>query len=107
MIEGHSGRAGPDRCGILARGSKRMPNSGECGAAGATTVQEYLNDEFFRCEQDLRRLTLQLSIDRDYVGSPEAEAGEIDYFRLQVQLEQLEVEFLTRRLGILKRWQRL
>lgn len=71
------------------------------------TVQEYLNDEVFRCEQDIRRLTLQLSIDRDYVESPDAELAEIDYFRLQVQLEQLEVEFLTRRLGILKSWRRL
>jgi hypothetical protein len=84
-----------------------MPNSEECVVAGGAAVQEYLNDEFHRCQQDLRRLTLQLSIDRDYVESPETEPGETDYFRLQVQLEQLEVEFLTRRLGILKRWRRL
>jgi hypothetical protein len=83
-----------------------MPNRGECRVAGAAMVQEYLNYEVSQCEQDIRRLTLQLSIDRDYVESPEAEPREVDYFRLQVQLEQLEVEFLTCRLGILKRWQR-
>jgi hypothetical protein len=85
---------------------KLMPSRVEWCIAEAETVQEFLNRHVARCEHELHGLALQLSIDRDYVESLEAEPGEIDYFRLQVELEQLEVEFLNNRLAILKRWQR-
>ena len=84
---------------------KRVPNGGDCAIDAAATVQGYLNYEIAKCEHDLKCLAMQLSIDRDYVGSPEAEPAEVDYYRLQVQLEQVELEFLSRRLGILKLWQ--
>ena len=83
-----------------------MPDIMACRMTGSETVRKYLRSEVSQCEQELRRLTLQLSIDREYVESPEAQTGEIDHFRLQVELEQLELEFLNSRLAILKRWQR-
>ena len=83
-----------------------MPNGGDCRIDHAARESEYLDHEILSCEQEIKRLTLQLSIDRDYVASADAEPGEINYFRLQVQLEQLELEFLGRRLGILTGWQR-
>ena len=83
-----------------------MPNTVAHRITGAETVRKYLNVQVSQCEQELRRLTLQLSIDREYVESLEAQPGEVDHFRLQVELEQLELEFLNSRLAILKRWQR-
>jgi hypothetical protein len=82
-----------------------MRNNAACRSTGVAMVHEYLGHEITRCEQDIKALGLQLSIDRDYVESPDAEPGEIDYYRLQVQLEQVELEFLNRRLEILKLWQ--
>jgi hypothetical protein len=83
-----------------------MPNDGDGRIDRVAKVRDYVDRQISECERDIRRLTLQLSVDRDYVESPEAEPGEIDYFRLQVQLQNLEVEFLTRRLAILREWQR-
>ncbi len=81
-----------------------MPNGGDCPYRGMQTVSKYLAREIPECERDLKRLMLQLSIDRDYVESPEAEPREVEYFRLQVQLEQMEVDYLQRKLGLLKSW---
>lgn len=83
-----------------------MPNDGDGRVERIAAVRDYVDHQISECQRDIKRLTLQLSVDRDYVESPEAESGEIDYFRLQVQLQNLEVEFLTRRLAILKEWQR-
>ena len=86
-----------------------MPNGGYWAGRRidhAARLSDYLDLEISQCQQEIKRLRLQLSIDRDYVESPEAEPGEIDYFRLQVQLEQLELEFLGRRLGVLTKWAR-
>lgn len=83
-----------------------MPNGGDYLIDRLATVRDYVEHEISECQQDIKRLTLQLTIDRDYVESPEAMPGEVDYFRLQVQLEQMEVEFLNNRLAILKSWQR-
>ncbi len=64
----------------------------------------YLDQAIAECERRISRLGFQLSVDVGYVDSPEADPGDVDYYRCQVELQRLEEDYLRRRLAVLQRW---
>jgi hypothetical protein len=67
-------------------------------------LREYLDRAIKEFERGVWIREMQLTIDRGYVESSDADPADIDYYRCQVELNALEREGLQGRLVILKEW---
>ena len=62
----------------------------------------FVETEIQECVDRLRRLDFQLQVDTTYVGSPEADPNDLQFFRCQVDLGTLEKQYLEQRLVLLR-----
>jgi hypothetical protein len=61
-------------------------------------LREYLDRAIQECERGILLLDGQLKIDRDYVGSSEADPTDVKFYRCQVELNIPERECLQKKL---------
>lgn len=66
--------------------------------------REYLDRAIKECERSISLLDGQLKLDRDYVGSLEADPTDVEFYRCQIELNIPERECLQKKLVILKKW---
>jgi hypothetical protein len=67
-------------------------------------LREYLDRAVQECERGILLLDGQLKIDRDYVGSSEADPTDVEFYRCQIEINIPERECLQKKLIILKIW---
>ena len=67
-------------------------------------LREYLDRAIKECERAIWILDMSLKIDRDYVGSSEADPTDVAFYRCQIELNIPERECLQKKLVILKKW---